>query len=511
MLLTTAPLHAQQQVQQTLTLPHILSSGMVLQRNAPIHLWGSATPGDPISATLNKGTAQTAADDLGQWSLYLPPQPAGGPYTLQVTASHQTETRTDVMLGDLWLASGQSNMEMPLNGFGPGTPIQNGPAEIAAASHPDLRLFLVPHTGAEYPKPDSNAAWQRCTPQSAATFSAVAYFFGRELQQHEHVAIGLIDSTWGGTPAESWVSTAGLADPALAPVWSAYADFLNTTALVPQLLEREAREDAAAKAAGKPAPAHPWHPPIEAYRPSTLYNGMIAPLTPMTIRGILWYQGETNSGPARVGIYHRLLPALIADWRTHFAQGNLPFLIAQISNFYSPGENWGALRDAQRRALAVTGTALIGTLDVGARNNVHPPDKQTVGHRFALAARSLSYHDPVHFAGPLFARADKQPNGILIRFEDPAEALACPANTCLGFEISADDHHFVPATATLSTNGGDHAVLVTNPAVYNPTYVRYAWSSFTDANLHDADGLPASTFTSEPSYSGTLLQPSATH
>ena len=499
----------QHPLQQTLTLPTFLSSHMVLQRNAPIHLWGTAGPGDRVTVTLNTGTAKTTTNPLGQWSVYLPPQPAGGPYDLTVTGPTSTETRTDIMLGDLWLASGQSNMEMPLSGWGPRLPIRNSAEEVASANLPDLRLLLVPRASAEHPLQDIAATWQRCTPDTAKSFSAVAFFFGRELLADQHVAIGIIDSTWGGTPAEAWVSTEGLADPDLSGVWSAYADFLNADAQLQPVLAAEKREDEAALAAGKPKPSHPWHPQAESFRPAGLYNGMIAPLTPLTIRGVIWYQGETNSGNSRIANYQALFAAHIADWRTHFAQGNFPFLFAQIAAFDSPPEeHWGAAREVQRRTLAVANTAMAVTLDTGEQHNGHPANKQAAGHRLALAARSLVYGESVHAAGPLFLRADRenttgQPSALRVRFKDPAEALRCPANTCLGFELAGEDRHFHPATATVQAVPNDNSIVVTSTAVSTPAYVRYAWPSWTDANLVDTDGLPASTFTSEPTVTGT--------
>ncbi len=235
---------------------------------------------------------------------------------------------------------------------------------------------------------------------------------------------------------------------------------------------------------------------------------MIAPLTPLSIRGVLWYQGETNSGNSRIATYQALFAAHIADWRTHFAQGNFPFLFAQISAFDSPPEeHWGAAREVQRRTLAVANTAMAVTLDTGEQHNGHPANKQAAGHRLGLAARALVYGEQVHAAGPLFARADRennpgQPSALRVRFQNSAEGLRCPANTCLGFELAGEDRHFIPATATIHPAPSDNSILVSAPTVPTPVYVRYAWPSWTDANLTDTDGLPASTFTSEPTITG---------
>ena len=292
-------------------------------------------------------------------------------------------------MGDVWFASGQSNMEMPLGGFVPNAPLKDGPKEIAAANHPNIRMLREDHKVSDYPLDDVDGTWNVCTPEIAAKFSAVAYFFGREISSREHVPIGLIDASWGGTPADSFVSLDTLAtNPQLLPAFQARAAFTNGLASGPAQLALEKREDEAAKVAGQPAPSHPWHPFPGSWLPSGIYNGMIAPAIPYTIKGFLWYQGETNSGPLRAPFYATLFPALISDWRMHFAQGDLPFLFVQISSFNSPAENWGTIRDAQRRSLFLRNTAMAVTLDIGLADNVHPPDKQTVGARLALAARA---------------------------------------------------------------------------------------------------------------------------
>ncbi|MFN2976788.1 sialate O-acetylesterase [Terriglobus aquaticus] len=483
-------------------MPHVLSDHMVLQRDAPIHIWGWAQPGEAVSVSLQhagsagKGAlrANATADRLGQWSVYLPAQPAGGPFDLAVQGS-STVTLHDVMLGDLWIASGQSNMEMPLAGFGPTTPLKDGEKEIAAATHPELRLMVVPKTGSAFPQDDVNAAWTECTPETAKNFSAVAYFFGREIAAREHVTIGLVDTTWGGTPAEAWTSFDAFGkNPALAPVWTQWGHFVTDQTTEALVLAANKREDEQRVAAGQQPVSHGFHPNPDSYRPASLYNGMIAPFTPLSIRGVIWYQGETNSRLDRSIVYHQLFRSMILDWRDHFAQGAFPFLYAQISSFRStPQEAWGVLRDAQRRTLDVANTAMAVTLDVGTPDNVHPPDKQTVGHRLALAARSLAYGERVAYSGPLFARADVEGNAMRVGFEDRLAKVQCTGGACTGFEIAGADHKFVPAEAVAE----GATVIVRSSAVADPRYVRYAWPNAPTANLQDSNGLPASTFTSE--------------
>ena len=484
--LSAATVHAE------VSLPKVFSSHMVIQRDMPIHVWGSAAPGEQVSVSFHNSNAAATADNLGRWSVYLPAQPAGGnPSTLTVRAAN-TITLDDILLGDLWLASGQSNMEMPLAGFS-NAPLKDGEKEIAAANHPEIRLLLVDRDTSEYPLEDVKGAkgWSICTPETARNFSAAAYFFARDVQQHQHVPIGLIDSTWGGTPAEAWVSLSGLsADAGLMPVFAARADRMSREA-DQQRLDALVKQ---AKAEGKTPPKQGYHPNPASYAPANLFNAMIAPFTPLPIRGVIWYQGETNSKLNTVELYNRLFSALISDWRRQWRQGDFPFLFAQISAYQStPEENWGLLRDAQRRTLSLVNTGMAVTTDVGNETNVHPSDKQTVGARLALLARSIAYGENIPAASPLFRTAWPEGNTMHVLFHN-ADGLTTHEASLQGFEIAGADGHFVPATAKIE--GG--SVIATSPTVAEPRYVRYAWPNFPANNLYNGAGLPASTFTSYP-------------
>ncbi len=475
-------------------LPHLLSDHAVLQRDQPVHIWGSAAPDEAVQVDFHNRQAKATADELGRWNVYLRPEPAGGPYTLTVRGSNTVAVQ-DVMVGDVWFASGQSNMEMPLRGFPGSAVLKNGPAEIAAANQPRLRLLRFPHASSPYEQRDIDASWTVCTPQTAADFSAVAYFFGRGLAQEQGVTVGLIDSTWGGTPAASWVSLDGLsADPGLMPVFAAHAKMVEEQEDVPALQAEERREDAAAQAAGKPKPSHPFHPDPISYAPSGLFNAMVAPVLPYRIRGVIWYQGETDSALNRAPLYEPLFPALIRDWRARWGEGDFPFLFAQISSFTStPQEHWGVIRDAQRRALGVANTAMVVTLDVGLADNVHPPDKQTVGARFLLSADAVAYGKPGKWSGPLFQQATPESGAVRVYFSH-AGGLAAKGGSLQGFELAGADHRFRPAQASVE----GETVVVRVEGLVNPEYVRYAWAnSSLDANLYNSAGLPASTFTSE--------------
>jgi sialate O-acetylesterase len=480
--------------QAEIRLPNVLSDHAVLQRGVPIRVWGWSTPEAKLRISLHGQNVPATADRLGEWTAWLKPESAGGPYTLTVSGEPSVGSKSiaDILIGDVWLASGQSNMDIPLNGYPPGAPIKNGPAEIAAATNPLIRLLRVPQTSSDYPLTDVKATWTLCKPETAARFSAVAYFFGREITAKEKVPVGLIVSAWGGVPVDSFISLEGLtANSAVLAALANRARFAEDLAQRDELAAAEQREDAALKAAGKPVPAHPWRPDGPSWLPAGPYNGMIAPLTKYAIKGFLWYQGESDARPERAPHYRDLFPALISDWRSHFAAGNLPFLFVQISS-YNAGPGWGIVRDAQRRTLSLNNTAMAVTLDVGETDNIHPADKQTVGARLALAARGMVYGEDVAFCSPLFREATTESGAIRVWF-DHAKGLTAHGKKLEGFEIAGADRRFVLADAEID----GETVVVKNEQVSNPMFVRYAWNGVAPPSLYNAAGLPASTFTSE--------------
>ncbi|MDR3735689.1 MAG: sialate O-acetylesterase [Acidobacteriaceae bacterium] len=434
-------------------LPHILSDHAVLQRNRPIHIWGTANPGSSIVVRFHAQSATAAADVTGAWSVWLSPEREGGPFSLAIQGDGVV-TLNDILVGDVWIASGQSNMQMPLKGFDK-TPVNDSTAIIAAATNPKIRLLNISRRTSKVPASDINEQWVQCTPKSVPNISAIGYLFAHEISQREKVPIGLIVSTWGGTPVEAWTSE-------------------ETMKSNPALQGPELRAD-----------------PI--WQPSGVYNAMIAPLTPYSVKGILWYQGESNSSPlARARDYRVQFPALIADWRMHFAQGRIPFLFVQISSFMGAHESWGLIRDAQRRTLDVADTAMAVSLDVGVRDNVHPPDKQTVATRLSLAARALVYREPVEYQAPLFRQATTE-GGAMRVWLDHSQGIINKASAIEGFEVAGEDHRFQKASARIDRG----TIVVTAPSVPNPKYVRYAWANDAVPSLYNAATLPLSTFTSE--------------
>ena len=484
------PAHAE------IRLPKVLGSHMVVQRDRPVHLWGWSDAGEKVSASLNSATSSGMGDKLGHWSLYLPPQPAGGPVQITIAGSNKIVLE-DVLIGDVWFASGQSNMEMPLSGFPGSAVVKDGANEIRQANHPDMRLLLVDRKASSFPLADfeGDESWTVCSPETATKFSAVAYFFGREIAHDEHVPVGLIDSTWGGTPAESWISLDGIsADASLMPVFSARAQMINEQADLLATVAAEKRADADARAKGLPPPKHPWRPDLASWEPAWLYNGMVAPALGFGIRGVIWYQGESNSGPGRALLYGKVFRTLIRDWRTRWQQGDFPFLFVQISSYNaSPSEDWPAVREGQRRTLSLAETAMAVTIDVGERDNIHPADKQAVGNRLALAARALAYDERIEYSGPAYRQTSSGNDGLRVWFDHVAGGLSAKGGALQGFEVAGDDHRFFTAAARID----GPSVLVNSTQVEQPKYVRYGWQNAPVLNLYNSAGLPASPFTSE--------------
>lgn len=480
-------------------LPSVFSDHAVLQRGEPVHIWGWAAPQENVTVRFHDQTRQAVADANGAWQVWLMPEAAGGPYTVSIEGSETAKPvqLRDVLVGDVWLASGQSNMEFPLKGFND-APLKNGPEEIAAANHPHIRLLLVAHAISDSPLSDIQGKWTECTPQTASGFSAVAYFFGREIHERENVPVGLIDSTWGGTTAQPWVSLGALGSDDYSAALREGADLMQKKGLIDATRANLAAQNAALQAEGKAALKAPdilsqyWFPRF----PAVLFNGMIAPLTGYTIKGVIWYQGESDSAPGLAQNYARIFPLLINDWRRQWRQGDFPFLFVQISSFTSPKEDWAQVRDAQRRTLAVRNTGMAVSLDLGEADNVHPPDKQTVGNRLARIALSTVYGEKVTYASPEFRQATIEGNAIRVWFSQ-SRGLNARGKAVGGFEVADDDRVFVPATAKIEEIDGESTVVVSSAGVPSPKYVRYGWTNVVTDYLYNEAGLPLGTFTSE--------------
>jgi sialate O-acetylesterase len=438
--------------------------------------------------------------------VYLTPGAAGGPFQMTVegrpasaggdadsgatAAAPQTITLDDVLVGDVWVASGQSNMEFLMR------QAATADQDLPHADNDHIRLLMVKKSAVDYPQEDiGSEGWTASTPESAREFSAVAWYFAREIEQREHVPVGVIDSTWGGTPGEAWVRMEALGeDASLTPLFASWGRMAQGQ---PDALLREKNKQRLideAKAAGKPAPMFPWTPQLDSWGPGMLYNGMIAPLTPFPIRGVIWYQGESNSVLDRTALYGRIFRTLIEDWRRQWGVGDFPFLYVQIANFKSsPAEDWATLRDQQLKTLELRNTGMAVTIDIGNPDNVHPTDKVDVGLRLARAARVLTYGETIEDSGPMYRQVTPEGTALRVWF-DHAQGLTAKGGTVTGFEVAGADGRFVPATATIDGTN----VLATSPDVAVPRLVRYGWANSPECNLFNGDGLPASPFTSVP-------------
>jgi sialate O-acetylesterase len=472
----------------TVTLHSLFTDHMVLQREAKVPVWGTAAPGEGVSVRLGKAQALAKAGADGKWMAYLPPMKAGGPFELTVTGQN-TITLTDVYVGEVWLASGQSNMAV-----GVGDAI-NGQQEIANADHPLIRMFNAPMTVASTPQERVAGTWQVCTPQAAPGFSACAYFFALNLQQKLNIPIGIVHSSVSGTWAECWTSIDVLrADPILSPLVDRFS--ANEAAYKAALKDYQDKM-AAWVAAGKPAGGEPKavgvNPDTDFSRVSGLYNGMIAPLMPFRIRGAIWWQGEYNA--PRAWQYRTLFPAMIRDWRTRWGQGDFPFYFVQLENFIiPPGDtaHYDELREAQGMTLSVPSTGMATCADIGEWDNVHPHNKQEVGRRLALIALAQVYgNKDLVYSGPLFKAMAVKDGKATISFAHVDGGLVSKSGELLGsFVIAGEDKQFHPAQAKID----GETVVVSSPDVAVPVAVRYAFEDNPTCTLYNKAGRPAFPF-----------------
>ena len=470
-------------------LPALISDHMLMQQGAPVRIWGKAAPGEAVSVTF-AGTQRYSvkANGSGAWQVFLTPVSAGGPFEMVIAASNRIIVK-DILAGEVWVGSGQSNMEFPM------ARVMNADQEIPKAKFPQIRLFTVKRVVAEDPLEDVQGAWAACTPETVKNFSAVAYFFGREIHQTRHVPVGLIHSSWGGTPAESWTEISYLEDDlALTNILTAWqrtlADYPAKKQAWDEQMAKWPEREAEAKA-GKPSPPKPAAPPGPGHQntPAGLYNGMIAPLTPYAIRGAIWYQGEANAGEGRAYQYRRLFASMIESWRKAWGEGSFPFYFVQLANFRSGGW-WPVLRESQTATLDLRNTGMALAIDVGNPADVHPTNKQEVGHRLALAARAQTYGEHIVYSGPIFREMAVNGAAAQLYFDHVGGGLEAKGGKLTGFWIAGGDRQFVPAEARIEGN----TVLVTSLQVGEPVAVRYAWQDDPPVSLYNKEGLPASPF-----------------
>jgi sialate O-acetylesterase len=451
-----------EQAQSTIALASVFSDHMVLQRDMEIPVWGEADPGAEVRVTFDDEVTHATADDEGRWQANLESREAGGPHELTVTVGDDEVKLTDVLVGDVWVASGQSNMEWPVAAS------DNAETEAATADWPEIRFIDVPNQTGDKPRNSfETPGWQAVTPQNIGRFSAVAYFFGRDLHKELKVPVGLIGCNWGGTPMEAWTSREALeSSPTFAPLVKA--------------ADAPPADDKAAEDRRR-GPQN---------QPSALFNGMTSAVIPYAIRGVIWYQGESNAG--RANQYAELSKLMIADWRNRWGQGDFPFLLVQLSAWEPGGDGWPLLREAQVDTLETPNTGMAVAIDIGHRTDIHPKNKQEVGRRLALAARAVAYGQDLVYSGPMFRELTIENGKARLSFDHLGGGLTT-VGELKGFEIAGADGKFVPATATIDAAN----VIVASDRVPEPTQVRYNWAAFPDGNLYNAEGLPAVPFRSK--------------
>lgn len=482
-------------------LPTIFSDHMVLQREMPLPIWGWADAGEQVSVAFAGQTKSTSADEDGRWQVTLEPLTANSqPQQLTVRGSNEIAVK-DVLVGEVWLCSGQSNMQWAVQ------QTWNADLAIAAAKFPDIRHVTVDTPGIQVPLTDFAGGWQPCTPESIGDFSAVGFYFGRQLHQILDVPIGLVDNAWGGSACEAWVRRDQLSDNLFQPYLDQWAKIEADSQHKPAYDEFEAamiqwlqavRIAKQQSAPIRPAPEWPQKNPLVAqHRPGNLYNGRLRPIMPFGIRGCIWYQGETNAG--RAYAYRELFPLMIGNWRADWGQGEFPFYWVQLADFKAektePGDSdWAELREAQTTTvdrLPKTGQAVI--IDLGEGSDIHPRNKLDVAKRLARLALKNDYGLSLVDRSPHYATMRPTDNGRLqLSFGQVSDGLrTVDSRQPEGFAIAGEDRKWVWAEAEIIDKT---TIEVWSAAVPNPVAVRYAWADNPVCNVFSCTGLPLTPF-----------------
>ncbi len=478
-------------------LPHIFGTHMVLQRDQKDRVWGWAEPGEEVTVTIAGQSKTAKAGTDGAWQVQLDPMPAGGPHTLTVQGKNTVKFE-DVLVGEIWICSGQSNMQWPVGAT------KDVDLEIPTAKYPNIRLITVPNRGLQEAQKDFDGQWVPCRPDTVGGFSAVGYFFGRQLHQTLGVPIGLINDAWGGSACEAWIRRDILAaDPKYGPLMQNWAEIEKN---YPKAKEEYTAKYAAwqkeaqkAKAENRKEPQEPFNPDWFIYgnfRPGNIYNGVLKPTIGYGIRGVIWYQGESNAG--RAYQYRDLFPLMITSWRNEWGQGDFPFYWVQLADFLAESptprdSGWAELREAQTMTmerLPHTGQAVI--IDIGEGKDIHPRNKQDVAQRLARWALARDYGVPIAHQSPTYKSMARQGNKIILTFDHVGGGLRTfDVEEGRGFAIAGADRKFVPAQARVT---GQDTVEVWSDGVSEPIAVRYAWADNPVCNLYSAEGLPATPF-----------------
>ncbi|AWW33197.1 sialate O-acetylesterase [Echinicola strongylocentroti] len=447
------------------TLPAIFSDNMVLQQQMEAPIWGWATPNATVKITTSWDDKEytAAANSKGEWKTKMSTPEAGGPYTISISDGEQLELE-NVLIGEVWLCSGQSNMEMPLKGF-PGQPILGGNEAIVNSKNDRIRLITVPRKSTVQPQDNFEGKWEEAAPKVVSNFSATAWFFGKQLYDALDVPIGLVHVSWGGSSIEAWMSEQMLAD-------------FKEEIKVPQ---SEDEIDVPNRTA------------------TALYNGMITPVAGYGMRGAIWYQGESNNG--RPDQYEELMVTMVREWRSLWGEGEFPFYYAQIAPFdygmFSPNEvveknNSAYLRDAQRKAMdRIPNSGMAVLMDIGEKENIHPADKKAGGHRLAYWALAETYGiEGFEYKGPAFEAMEVKGSTVIVAFENVPVGITSYGKEVTSFELAGEDKKFYPATAVLRRK----SVMLSSPQVDKPVAVRYAFEDFVVGEIFSTGGIPMSSF-----------------
>jgi len=479
---------------QALNLPKIFSDHMVLQREIPLKIWGWAEAGEEVTVSFAGQSKPTKAAQDGKWTAELTPLPASAePRELTVSGGGKKVVIKNILVGEVWICSGQSNMEWTLDAT------DQGKSAISESNYPLIRQFKVPHVTHTQPQKDLPGEWFVCSPNVSAKFTAVGYHFGLELHKKLNVPIGLINTSWGGTRIEPWTDPEGFkVSPQLSSIVEqiAGADQAHKQNQLAKLTDLEAwtKQSREAIQSGKTPTAFPGglpeHPLLKADKPTSIYNAMIAPLVPFGIRGAIWYQGESNNGEGM--LYTEKMKALIGSWRRLWAQGDFPFLFVQLAPYrYNRPEALPGIWEAQQASLSIPNTGMAVITDIGNVTDIHPRNKSEVGRRLSLWALSKTYGvKDLVYSGPLYKSSRIEGSKIIVNF-DHAEGLKTLNNNPVSwFTIAGDDKKFVAAKAEIVGS----TIVVSADGITQPAAARFAWNEVAEPNLANGAGLPASPF-----------------
>ena len=438
---------------------NLFSDNMILQRNSKVNIWGKSNPNQIVTvySSWNNKFEKTKSNSNGDWILKLQTDSSVGPYQLSISTSDDTKIIKNILFGEVWFASGQSNMEMPLDGFF-AEPVFGSQDIIGKSINPNIRLLTVERNYSSTPLVNFNGKWEESNPESSRYFSAVAYSFAKYIYESLEVPVGIISSAWGGTPAEAW----------------AEKSFLDEE-FEPGIIINNSEEK------------------FEEYNPGYLFNAMLNPLIPFTVRGGIWYQGENNRERAKH--YSKLMQVMVASWRDNWGIGDFPFYFVQIAPFSynDPNESSSAeLRDAQLDAMRnIKNSGMVSTVDIGDLNSIHPPEKIKVGNRLAYWALNKTYgFESITPSGPIVKSAKKEGSSVKINFDYAQNGFYNFNGPLKDFELAGDDDQYYTATAKIS----GRSIIVESENVSIPTQVRYGWKNYFEATLFNLEGLPASSF-----------------